>query len=159
MSSAITPSTIARIAGNVLSGMNPLQSEGAGRIAKVREAVRLARAIAAEVLRTEPTEVPTLDPYDQKVAEAIYMASRQLVAERTRPLPESGSPAPDGGAVADVQPGRPKCMRCCNPATGRARYRAIYGETVQTLCNVHLSIIARWCSQSMRDFEVESLDE
>lgn len=46
-------STVARIAGNILSGRTPL---GEGDGTAVIWAVRLARAIVEEVERTEPTK-------------------------------------------------------------------------------------------------------
>lgn len=48
-------STVARIAGNILSG-HKLALDEANRPQMVYEAVRTARAIVAEVQRTEPQE-------------------------------------------------------------------------------------------------------
>ncbi len=51
-------STVARIAGNILSGYVPLLDDGNvdRRLEVIRTAVAMARAIVAEVERTEPVQ-------------------------------------------------------------------------------------------------------
>ncbi len=50
-SDRISESSIARIAGNIMSGLSAIQTDESGR---VQLAVRLARKIAAGVERTKP---------------------------------------------------------------------------------------------------------
>lgn len=58
-------SSVARIAGNIASGMMegwlqwPSYDSGTTRVVIVQDSVAMARAIVAEVQRTEPVEAPT----------------------------------------------------------------------------------------------------
>ena len=56
---AITESTIARIAGNLLSGYAEAARDDVSDEKAVRRAVKMARAIVSEVYRTEPLDRPT----------------------------------------------------------------------------------------------------
>ena len=56
---AITEETIARIAGNILSGYDYRVRDDASDEKAVRRAVKMARAIVSEVYRTEPLDGPT----------------------------------------------------------------------------------------------------
>ncbi len=70
MSNRKYDSTVARMAGNILSGMvgnreivtgsgNPVDPIGPNALAMVTLAVQLARAIVAETIRTEEPDPPT----------------------------------------------------------------------------------------------------
>lgn len=74
-------STIARVAGNIASGLierfNPTSPTNLTLLAQT--SVELARAIVAEVGRTEPVQVP--DPCNRKVyhrQNGIYSCTKEL---------------------------------------------------------------------------------
>lgn len=61
--SAMTDATVARIAGNLLSGCSLLSASASAEMALVALAVKRARAIVAEVARTAPDPVlPSMSP-------------------------------------------------------------------------------------------------
>lgn len=68
-------STVARIAGNIMSGRTPL---GLGDGSAVIWAVRLARAIVAEVERTEPQQATPMSPKAWEELGRVNLASMDL---------------------------------------------------------------------------------
>jgi len=97
-------STVARIAGNLLSGVSLLESTAEQETVLVYLAVRRARYIAAEVERTEPATETVPKGHYMAVKCAILAAKTSLSAEEIERLSQvlalDPAPATEGCLTA-----------------------------------------------------------